>query len=214
MEPVSGALFNSDISTFYTLLKNREYVHDLVFVQGANSEPGMLNLKSKMLFKRYASVLDKKFLEVETNSNIIFDTLSSMHISKTPLMTTILGLIFNQRFDYFYFPDSNGVKVPGGGRLIELVKPLFGVDGVSMVEHGSDATLDQKIDAVESDALFMEALRTCWENPYRNYNCGRCATCSRNEKARKIVKRLGSDEYEKFASGVEYKSQPATEMRN
>ena len=213
-EPICGALFYSDVSAFYTVLKNHQQIQDLVFVQNSLDGSGMATIKGKILFKRYASVLKKTFLEIETNSAILMEPPKIRQAFANPLMTIVLAMIFSSRIDHLYIPSTNGAGSDPGDRILELMIPLFWEYGTEMIVCDAGKTVGEKIKAIASDPLFMDALRTCWENPYRNYNCGRCATCSRNEKAEKIIKRLGSDEFEKFASGLEYKNQPDSELRN
>ena len=213
-EPARGALFHSDVNVFYTLLKNKQQIQDLLFVQNSSNGSGMATIKGKILFKRYASVLNKTFLEVETNSGILIEAPQNQLVSINPLMTIILGMIFSHRFDQLYFPAVNGAGADLGGRLLVLLEPLMKGYGVEMIGYGAHTTVEERIEAIATDPIFMDALRTCWENPYRNYNCGRCAICSRNEKAEKIIKRLGSDEFETFASGLEYQNRPVEELRN
>jgi hypothetical protein len=213
-EPTSGALFYSDVSAFYTLLKNHQQIQDLVFVQNSLNGSGMATIKGKILFKRYASVLKKTFLEIETNSAILMEPPKNRQAFANSLMAIVLAMIFSSRIDHLYIPSANGAGSDPGDRILELLSPLLKEHGTEMIVGDAGKTVGEKIGAIASDPLFMDALRTCWENPYRNYNCGRCAICSRNEKAEKIVKRLGSDEFEKFASGLEYKNQPDSELRN
>ena len=212
--PSAGALFQSDISAFYILLKNHQQIQDLVYVQNSTDGSFMATFKSKTLFKRYASVLNKNFLELETNSDLLFGAAYNGRMSGNPLMAIILGMIFNNRIHCLYVPALNGQRGNAGSLIVDLLKPLADKYGTELVEYGAEVNTEEKIAAIAADELFMDALRTCWENPYRNYNCGRCATCSRNEKAQKIVKRLGSDEYEKFASGIEYQSRLNGNLRN
>ena len=221
-DPVGATLFNGDIDAFYTLLLHRGSIRDLVFLQGSEAESGIRNFKKKMLFKRYAAVLDKKFIEVETNADRLFEispkqnsgVFSPASFARQSMMMVILGLIFSGRFDDFYFPIVQGTESSFNIGWIDLFDPLFKPQGANIIKHGSKQSIEEKINAIVSNERFMEALRTCWENPYRNYNCGRCATCSRNEDPRRIVKRLGSDEYAEFTSSFDYVSQTSDPLRN
>ena len=63
--------------------------------------------------------------------------------------------------------------------MYDLINTLLKETGPILIPHGLDVDEDKKINALAASDRFTEALRICWENPTRSYNCGRCPNCTR-----------------------------------
>ncbi|MCP4751737.1 MAG: hypothetical protein GY866_12645 [Proteobacteria bacterium] len=191
---VQGSLFNRDINAFYTLLKKQEKVQNLLVVHGHHSGSYMQRFRSRALIKYHASVLKKTVVEVETNSNVLYGNSEGTINPDYPMLLAAVGLIHSGTFSRLYLPAHNGFESGKTDRLTEVINTLLKENGTTLIHHGSDVDEAEKIDTIASNDLFIEALRMCWENPTRNYNCGRCRRCTRNDEPQQIVKRLGIED--------------------
>jgi hypothetical protein len=189
---IDGSFFNRDIDTLYTLLKRQNKVDNLLVVHGDYFGSYLKMYQHRNHIKYQTSILKKQFLEVATNTNDLYKSKNGAVDLDNPLLVAAISLIYSHKFSRLYIPSSNHVEMKWSDRVYGLINAFLEKTGPALVPHGSDVTEDDKINAIAASDLFTEALRICWENPTRSYNCGRCPSCTRKDDPIKTVAKWGS----------------------
>ena len=96
---------------------------------------------------------------------------------------------YSHKFSILYIPSSNNPALKRNHCVYDLINAFLKETGQALFHHGSYVTEYDKVNAIASNDLFTEALRICWENPTRSYNCGRCPNCTRKDDPIKTVAR-------------------------
>jgi hypothetical protein len=188
---IHGSFFNRDIDTLYTLLKRQDTVDNLLVVHGDYFGSYLKKYQYRSHIKYQTSILKKQFFEVATNANSLHKSKNGAVNLDNPLLVAAISLIYSHKFSRLYIPSSNNVEKKWSDRVYGLINAFLEKTGPALVPHGSDVTEDDKINAIAANNLFTEALRICWENPTRSYNCGRCPSCTRKDDPIKTVAKWG-----------------------
>lgn len=188
---IHGSIFNRDIDTLYTLLKRQDTVNNLLVFHGDYLGSYLKKYQHRHHIKYQTSVLNKHFLEAATNVNGLYKSKNGEVNLDNPLLVAAISLIYSHKFSILYIPLSNNSELRRNDCVYDLINAFLKETGPALVPHGSDVTEYDKINAIASNNLFTEALRICWENPTRSYNCGRCPNCTRKDDPIKTVAKWG-----------------------
>lgn len=188
---IHGSIFNRDIDTLYTLLKRQDTVNNLLVFHGDYLGSYLKKYQHRRHIKYQTSVLNKDFWEAATNVNGLYKSNNGGVNLDNPLLVAAFSLIYSHKFSLLYIPSSNNSGLRRNRCVYDLINAFLKKTGPVLVPHGSDVTEYDKINAIASNDLFTEALRICWENPTRSYNCGRCPNCTRKDDPIKTVARWG-----------------------
>tara|TARA_B100001964_G_scaffold242342_1_gene316872 strand:+ start:5407 stop:6369 length:963 start_codon:yes stop_codon:yes gene_type:complete len=182
-----GLLFDGGIDAFHALKQYQDDISTLVFVNGLYGDEDQRQnsqhaLRSKLQRIQYQAVeLDKALLVLDTN---LHDLLLTLGISDTLLAETFyagLGHILNG--------NISTLRIPGSKKF-QKYEQEEGFEPKLVVHDTGQLTLSEKQARMASDRYLMDALRVCWENPRRSYNCGRCKRCTRRIPARRLLESL------------------------
>jgi len=176
-----GCFFTAGVDSFYTFLKNKTEITDIIFVHGYD-----IGLKNKKLRARVSEKLieiaakfEKNIIQIETNYRGFIDLYVPWGELGHGTALVTIGHLLSDTFDKIYIPSSYTYAelLPWGSHPI--LDPLWSSDGLQFVHHGCEATRVNKVKFISNEDIALKSLRVCWENPNSEYNCGRCEKCLR-----------------------------------
>lgn len=179
-----GVFFSGGVDSFYTLLKHREEITDLVFVHGFDiwwgDQASPLSRQSVKMVERVAAEFGKNALIIRTNLREMLDPyLDWGDMAHGPamfcvahLLSGVLGRVYIAS-SFFAAPDD---KYWGSHPALD---PLWGSEGLSIVHDGLEHIRFGKLQVIADEKVVQQNLRVCWENQGGAYNCCRCEKCIR-----------------------------------
>ena len=188
-----GCFFSGGVDSFYSVLRRRDEVTDLIYVQGFD-----VGLDDSVLFELVkahllaaASDLGKPLVLVRSNLRSLSDgclewgaqyhgaALASIALALRPVVHTVLIAGTHQII---------GVHRWGSQPLLDAA---WSSTAVQVRHESPDVRRVEKVRQLVDDQLAMRHLRVCWENPDGDYNCGRCMKCVRTMVTLEAVGGLG-----------------------
>lgn len=176
-----GAFFTGGVDSFYTLLKHREEITDLIFVHGLDVSLDNHELRSRVseMLREIGVGFNKRVIELETNLRTFLD--SYVGWAKLSHGTALAGMghLLFPPFKCIYIPATHTYAdaFPWGSHPI--LDPLWSTETLEFVHDGCESTRVGKIATISDSDIALRHLRVCPKNPYGVYNCGRCEKCLR-----------------------------------
>jgi hypothetical protein len=183
-----GCFFSGGVDSFYTLLRHREEITDLVVVHGFDIalEDARLRRALSEAAADVAQALGMRVIEIETDARQFGERYVTWnHYFGCMLVAIAYGLAHRLGRIYLGTGHTYATLLPDGANPI-LDAP-WSRGPIEIVSDGAGATRTQKVAALAAEPLAMRWLRVCWENHDRAYNCGRCEKCLRTKVALQAV---------------------------
>ena len=176
-----GCFFTCGVDSFYTLIKHREEITDLIFVHGYDIplHKHELRTKTSAAIRKVAQAFGKNVIELETNLEPFVSRYSGwVHYNIGPALAAA-GHTLAPEISRIFIPASDTYDhlLPEGSH--PLLDPLWSSDHLEFVHDGCEATRVKKVRMIAEHEIPMAHLRVCWVNPDEAYNCGRCEKCTR-----------------------------------
>ena len=177
-----GCFFTAGLDSFYTFLKHRDEITDLIFVHGFDiplEEHALRDMVSKRL-REIADAFGKRLIEVETNLRQSFlspFTKWGREAHGAALASVAHQLSSRLRKTYIASSCAYQDLFPWGTH--PALDPHWSTESLEFVHDGCEANRLIKAELVSSSAVALQHLRVCFENPGGHYNCGRCEKCIR-----------------------------------
>ncbi|WP_341303894.1 hypothetical protein [Pseudomonas sp. TMP25] len=173
--------FQGGVDSFFTLLKGRDELTDLVYIHGFDVRlddwPRRHAIAS--MGGAVAASMGMRFIEVESNLARVLEDFGSwpLHGHGFALMSVARALA----------GDISEIRVPGTHSLKGQkpwgswldTDPLFSDQRLSVVHDACEAERVDKIIALADQPLALRYLRVCWGRVDGMYNCCRCEKCLR-----------------------------------
>ncbi len=173
-----GCFFTGGVDSFYTLLKHRDVITDLIFVHGYDVPLDKPALRSRVsaAVREVATALGKGLVEIETDLRTHLDSHVEWGVTHGAALAAVAHLLTGQ-FRQVYIASSYGYAelFPWGSH--PLLDPLWSSESLDLVHDGCEATRLDKVRYLAGHDLALRHLRVCYENPNEAYNCGRCRKC-------------------------------------
>jgi len=177
-----GLFFTCGVDSWYTLLKRRDEITDLIHIHGLESRPedspGFQ--PTAQLVRRVAARLGKNVIEVDTDLRPFYDAyrIRWLPLGHGPVLISVGHLLYPE-FGRIYIAAGRTYAdlAPWGSH--PLLDPLWSTEGLAFVHDGCEATRIEKARAVSAFDFALENLRVCFERPVNALNCGRCEKCIR-----------------------------------
>ena len=176
-----GVFFSGGVDSFYTLLRNRDQITDIIFVHGFDlrlDEIGKREKASSMV-RDVGAQLGKNVIEIETNLREFLD-----HFVNWPLLGHGPALISAGHLLAPFFKkifisagDTYAHIVPQGSHV--LLDPLWSSDSLEFVHYGMEASRVDKVEFISSFNVALQWLRVCSGKTNGAYNCSECIKCLR-----------------------------------
>ena len=187
----TGLFFTGDLDSFFALHRHREDIDTFVCVPNFDTGDQAEHIQSKTVTSaRYpARELKKEFLILDTNLKHFFSPFGMARGFDFNRAFAVLGTILSGHLTKLYIPQSHLRESSSPEQYIAFC-PSNGAHRMSFSHDGADLLRGDKIAAMAGDRTLLDVIRTCWENPGRSYNCGRCSTCTRTLSAYQCLSAL------------------------
>jgi len=179
-----GTFFSGGVDSFYTFLKHRDEITDLIFVNGFDIpvEDDSLRRRSSEMIRRIGSSFGKRVIEVETNHRSFLFSYLRRHWLKLAHGAGLVsvGHLLSPFFKRIYVPGAHTYAhlIPLGSHPI--LDPLWSTESLEFVHDGCEANRLEKVALLSQFDIVLQCLRVCFF-PGSNgaYNCGQCEKCLR-----------------------------------
>jgi len=177
-----GLFFSGGVDSWYTLLKHRREITDLIFLHGFEIplEDRRVYERASGLIHRVAEGLAKSVVHVQTNLRPFLAGLGLRWgmLAHGPALVTVGHLLY-PHFGRIFISASHTYAelAPWGSH--PLLDPMWSTEGLEFVHDGAEATRIDKVRRLAESDLALETLRVCSEGPAALPNCGRCEKCIR-----------------------------------
>jgi hypothetical protein len=171
--------FSGGVDSFYSLIKHRDEVENLVLVHGFDVP--LADTKTFALAeaqaREAARIFGKRLIVARTNLHFEQPSVpcSWGMYHGAPLAAVAHALAPNHRKIYVASTYSYADLHPWGSH--PLLDPLWSTEAVRVVHDGGETRME-KLRVLVQYPEALARLRVCWENPEK-YNCGLCEKCVR-----------------------------------
>lgn len=176
-----GCFFTGGVDSFYSFLKHRAEITDLIFVHGYDVDLDDMPRREQVraMGQALAEACGVRFIELETNAIRLFRDFGrwGLHAHGYGLGSAARHLA--GYLGRLYVPSSfaHAELMPWASH--PQTDPLFSDERLQVIHDGCEAGRVDKIRALAGDPLALAHLRVCWERVEGAYNCGRCEKCLR-----------------------------------
>ena len=176
-----GVFFSGGLDSFYTFLKHRDEITDLIFVHGfdISLDNNDLHEKATAMVRDIGAYFEKRVIEVKTNLRLSFiEQYVGWGIMGHGPALTCIGHLLYPYFQRIYIASSRSYQdlfPPWGSH--PLLDPLWSSETLEFVHDGCEATRLQKVVSISKFDKALQSLRVCYENRDGTYNCGQCRKC-------------------------------------
>jgi hypothetical protein len=175
-----GCFFSGGVDSWYTFLKHREEITDLIFVHGFDIrlDDTSLYRQSHAMIERVATHFNKRLIEVQTNLRAFTDKYIPWTMIFGPAMASV-GHALSDEFGKIYIASTHSYAdlIPSGSH--PLLDPLWNSETLEFVHDGCEADRLAKVGLLSGFEIALQTLHVCWKNPDGAYNCGKCEKCLR-----------------------------------
>ena len=176
-----ATFFSGGVDSFYTLLKHREEITDIVFVHGLDIplENTRLRKQTVEAIKKVAIAFNIRLLEVETDLKPQIVPYGEWGRFTHGIALASVALSLQNDISTIYIPSSHEYAhlFPLGTH--PMLDHLWSTEKLRFIHDGAEATRLDKIRLVSKSDIALDHLRVCWKNPGGAYNCGICEKCLR-----------------------------------
>ncbi|MBN2550942.1 MAG: hypothetical protein JXB15_17395 [Anaerolineales bacterium] len=175
-----GVFFSGGVDSFYSFLKNRDEITDLIFIQGFDIPHERQSIRSQAseMVRKVGQHFGKGVIEVDTNIRSFLDQYLFWGYSHGAAMASV-GHLLAQQFKRIYIAASytEPTLVPFGSH--PHLDPFWSSETLEFIHDGLEISRVGKIALLAEHDIALQSLRVCLSNPGGAYNCGRCEKCLR-----------------------------------
>lgn len=176
-----GVFFSGGVDSFYSLLKHRDEITDLIFIHGADI-PLDNTLFRKAVSQRLRDVaasFDKNVIEIETNIRELLDPYVNWAFVSHGAALASIGHLLTPYFRRIYIAASHTCPdfSPWGSH--PDLDPLWSSDTLEFIHDGFEVTRVDKVGFITKFDTALQHLRVCNNKSLSAYNCGTCEKCIR-----------------------------------
>jgi hypothetical protein len=182
-----GAFFSGGVDSFYTFLKHRDEITDLIFVHGFDIPLEKVDLLRTAAgsVEEVASAFGVRVVHVETNLKPVMNAFVNWGRLGHGAAIATIGHLLAPAFERIYIAASVHYRdlFPWGTH--PLLDPLWSSEVLEFVHHGCAARRIKKLEFIAGFDAAVNNLRVChWGlGPEFEaggvHNCGRCEKCIR-----------------------------------
>jgi hypothetical protein len=175
-----GVFFSGGIDSFYTFLKNRDEITDLIFVHGFDIPLEQLSMRNRMstMVRKVGEHFGKRVVEVETNVRQFLDQYAFWGYTHGAVLGSI-GHLLGPQFHRIYIAAARTYDTLRPYGVHPELDPYWGKDGLVYIHDGLETFRTQKVAVISQYDIVLDSLRICLWYPRDALNCGRCEKCLR-----------------------------------
>lgn len=184
----SACFFTGGVDSFYTLLKNKNEISDIIFVHGFDIKLEQENFRNEVSanLRSIASSLSLNLVEIETNLRDYLDDFVHWELSHGAALSFV-GHCLSNKYDRIFIASSYTYSMEDSFAWGShpFLDHFWGGGKLEFILDGCDKTRPEKVKFISSYNTALQHLRVCWINPVdkknlvNQYNCGRCEKCVR-----------------------------------
>lgn len=189
-----GTFFTGGIDSFYTLIKNKVEITDIIYVYGFDIALADKFNRDRIstLLKEVSLEFNVNLIELETN---LKDLYKSNKITWDLAHGNALGAVANFLYGDFkkiYIPSTHsyGDSFPWGSH--PLLDHMWSTSYLKIVHDGAEVNRFQKTILISKSDFALQKLNVCWIDKSKYINCGKCEKCLRTMIALSIQNKLES----------------------
>ena len=176
-----GSFFTGGVDSFYTFLKNKSDITDLIYVHGYDVR--LEDTQKRLAISAMGAAVERetgvRFIEIETNAVRLFKDYGKWGLHGHGYGLGTIVRLLEGYLERIYIPSSfaEAELMPWASHPATDV--LFSDEAVTVIHDGCEAARTQKLQSIANSAMALQHLRVCWEKLEGAYNCGRCEKCLR-----------------------------------
>ncbi len=175
-----GVFFSGGVDSFYTLLKNRDEITDLILVHGFDFRLDQVELRKQasQMVRNVGAQCGKNVIEIETNIREFLDHFVSWaSLGHGPALASI-GHLFAPFFKKIFISANYSYAHlnPWGTHI--LLDPLWSSNSLKFVHYGVKSRVE-KVRFISGFDQAMQSLKVCSVKKRSDYNCCECTKCLR-----------------------------------
>jgi hypothetical protein len=180
-----GAFFSGGVDSFYTFLKHRDEITDLIYVHGFDTPPlndYLLRQRISSQIHEIGSIFGKRVIEVETNLRSFLNDHFKLRDTWGPLThLTVLASVGHVLFPFFkriFIASTHSYNdlFPWGSH--PLLDPLWSTETLEFIHDGCESTRVEKAALIAKFDTALKSLQVCqYPRSQGAYNCGVCEKC-------------------------------------
>lgn len=175
-----GVFFSGGLDSFYTFLKRKDEITDLIFIHGfdlnLNDHAG--RAQALEMVKRAGDHFGVRVLEIETDVRAFLESYVFWGLSHGAALAGI-GHLLSPEFKRIYIPGAGiyASLIPWG--VHPLLDSFWSSEALDFVSDGYEAARVKKAALLAVHEIALQNLRVCLRNPGSAVNCGECEKCVR-----------------------------------
>ena len=177
--PGIGSFHSCGVDSLYTLVRHREELTHLVFMQGFG--PYEIDSPRGVARREHARTLarewGKQMVEFELDLHDVTVQFAPWHLAHGLVLASV-GLTLQDAVRRLYVPAGQSYRDLFPLLTHPLLDPLWSTETLEVVHDGCEATRFDKIQVLQRDDLALDHLAVC-NKPWAVVNCGGCEKCLR-----------------------------------
>jgi hypothetical protein len=176
-----AAFFTGGVDSFYTFLKHRDEITDLIYVHGFDLPLNETEKRSAIsaMGQRIEQSMGVRFIEVETNSRKLLRDFGRWGVHGHGLGLGCVGRLLADQYSKIYIPSSFHERDLFPWSSHPRTDVLYSDESIEFVHDGCEAYRAEKLEFIAGFDVALENLRVCGEKQVVDLNCGRCEKCVR-----------------------------------
>lgn len=176
-----GSFFTGGVDSFYTFLKHRSEITDLIYVHGYDVR--LEDMEKRQAISAMGAAIERdtgvRFIEIETNAVRLFKDHGRWGLHGHGYGLGTIVRLLDGYLDKIYIPSSfaEAELMPWASHPDTDV--LFADEAIGVIHDGCEVGRTEKIKLISTNAMALQHLRVCWEKTEGTYNCGVCEKCLR-----------------------------------
>lgn len=176
-----GTFFSGGLDSFYTLLKHRDEITDLIFIHdfGVDVSERARRERWSRLIREIGSRFEKRVIEIETTDSSFLRLYTKFGRESHGSALAAAGHLLSPQFRKIYIAASYPyTDLHPWGSHPEL-DPHWSTEALDFVHDGAEAGRVAKARLVSQCDTALKSLRVCTSGAHRAENCGTCEKCVR-----------------------------------
>lgn len=176
-----GSFFTGGVDSFYTFIKHRADITDLIYVHGYDVQ--LEDLEKRRDISAMGAAIERdtgvRFIEIETNAVRLFKDHGKWGLHGHGYGLGTIVRLLDAYLERIYIPSSfaEAELMPWASHPDTDV--LFADESIKVIHDGCEAGRTEKIKLIANSAMALQHLRVCWKKTEGTYNCGVCEKCLR-----------------------------------